>query len=65
MGNGQTVSTRKLNVQTDITGKGKAKMNTSSQRQGPSSSTSPDKDGFIPARTHATGQGQKRAHLDQ
>lgn len=65
MGNGQIVTTRKRNFQTDIIGKGKDYMNTSSQGQGPSSSTSPDKDGFIPARTRAKGWGQKCAHLDQ
>ncbi len=58
MGNGQTISTRKGNVQTNIIGKGKAQMDTSRQWQGPSSHTSPNKDGFILAQTHAKGWGQ-------
>ena len=55
-GNGQTVSTRKGTIETDCTGKGKYQMNTSSQWQGSSNTTGPDKDGFIPTWNHAKGR---------
>lgn len=64
-GNDQNVSLGKGNVQSDSAGKGKAHMNSSSQEPGPSNTSGPDKDGFIPARNRAKGRGKKRSHLDR